>query len=338
MTPAKSLGQWAASISFLVLVLVLVPASLATAQQVVVRDVCSPLPATQHTWVSAPGAASSSEVARSAESEAANSEADKPHASGIVDVPGIDRSDNIAATEVNKPEVANVEVGKPDTTNNGVADFPVAATLLGCVLPSSMGVVYNPKITANIRRQYENSLPSTNGVTKEGVVSNVILDATVDVTTPPPIFYYRDGDQVPYATYETMEKCMKVRLEDGGVCQRNDGSIVISLTGGITNRNPFPLSSVTIQCDYLDALGILKSSVKLSRYTLGPGSGQIPYHDEVVDVLPPHSVVNGVSCKVKTAEIWQSTDGIQYLNAPLNPSLEPLAPVPSGSQSDSTSF
>jgi hypothetical protein len=43
--------------------------------------------------------------------------------------------------------------------------------------------------------------------------------------------------------------------------------------------------------------------------------------------LPPHSVVNGISCKVETAEIWQSTDGIQYLNAPLNPSLELLAPA-----------
>ena len=331
-------GPWAASISFSVFALA--PASVATAQQVVVRDICSPLAATQHTWVSAPGAASNSAVAKSEvnESEAANSEADKPHTSAVVGVPGIDRSDNVAATEVNPPEVANVEVGNPDTTNNEVATFGDAAKVLGCVLPSSIGVVYSPKITANIRRQYENSLPSAKGVTKEGVVANVILDATVDVTTPPPIFYYRDGDSVPYATYEAMEKCMRVSLEDGGICQRNDGSIVISLTGGITNRNPFPLSSVTIQCDYRDALGILKSSIKLSQYTLGPGSGQIPYHDAVVDVLPPHSVVNDVSCKVQTAEIWQITDGIQYLSAPLNPSLESSAPVPPDSQSDSTSF
>jgi hypothetical protein len=171
--------------------------------------------------------------------------------------------------------------------------------VLGCVLPSPIGVVYNPKITADIRRQYENSLIAANGVTKEGVVSNVTLEASIDVTTPPR--------------------------------EQNDGSIVISLTGGITNQNPFPLSSVTIQCDYLDAHGKPKSSVKLYPYILGPRSGYIPYQDEVIDVLPPHSVVTGISCNVETAEIWQSTDGIQYLNAPLNPSSELLAPAPSGS-------
>ena len=300
-------GQWTASVGFLMMMLA-PPVSLATAQQVVVRDVCSPLAAIH------------------------------PPASIFVDVPRVAPSGDVDKPEVSKPEVANIEADKTDAANNGGANFAVAATVLGCVLPSPIGVVYNPKITADIRRQYENSLVSANGVTKEAVVSNVILDASVDVTTAPPIFYYRKGDRLPYLTYNAMEKCMQARREDGSICKGN-GSIVISLTGGITNQNPFPLSSVTIQCDYLDALGLPKSSVKLSRYTLGPGSGHIPYHDEVIDVLPPHSVVNGISCKVQTAEIWQSTDGIQYLNAPLNPTLEPLAPAPSGSaRSHPTSF
>ena len=214
------------------------------------------------------------------------------------EVPGDSPAGDVVEPETSKPEAANTEADT-DAAKSGLRGLAVAAKILGCVLPSPNGVVYNPKITANIHRQYEDTLVAANGVTKEAVVSNVILDASIDVTTPP-----RD---------------------------QNDGLIVISLTGDITNQNPFPLSSVTIQCDYLDALGKPKSSVKLYPYTLGPGSGYIPYQDEVIDVLPPHSVVNNISCKVETAEIWQSTDGIQYLNAPLNPSLELLAPAASGS-------
>ena len=295
-------GQWAASVSFLILMLA--PVSLATAQQVVVRDVCSPLAAIPRAPISVfvPVIAPSNiDVDKQ---EAANNKLDKQEASAV-DASGIAPSGDVAKPEVTKPEGANIEADEPDAANNRASNF--AAKVLGCVLPSPIGVIYNPKITASIRRQYENSLASAKRVTKQGVVSKVILDASVDVTTPPR--------------------------------QRNDGSIVISLTGGITNQNPFPLGSVTIQCDYLDALGKPKSSVKLSRYTLGPGGGHIPYHDEVIDVLPPRSVVNGISCKVETAEIWKNTDGIQYLNAPLNPSLGPLVPAPSGSaQGHPTSF
>ncbi len=271
-TDKKFCRRWAESVSFLILMLA--PASLATAQQVVVRDVCSRM-AAQHApiFVNAPSASPSG-----IEPEAEKSE-----------VPGDSPAGDVADPEANKPEDASVEADT-DAAKNGLSSLAVAPRLLGCVLPSPIGVVYNPKITANIHRQYENTLVAANGVTKEGVVANVILDVSIDVTTPPR--------------------------------EQNDGTIVISLTGGITNQNPFPLSSVTIQCDYLDARGKPKSSVKLYPYTLGPGSGYIPYQDEVIDVLPPHSVVNGVSCKVETAEIWQSTDGIQYLNAPLNPILQ----------------
>jgi hypothetical protein len=260
------------------LIFTLAPFSLATAQQIVVRDVCSRM-AAHHApiFVEAPSGSPSDDVA---EPEANKS-----------DLPG----DGDGA-QADKPEVATIEANadaaKPPS-------FAAAGRVLGCVLPSPIGVIYNPTITADIHRQYENSLAAANGVTKDAVVSNVTLEASIDVTTPPR--------------------------------EQNDGSIVISLTGGITNQNPFPLSSVTIQCDYRDAHGKPKSSVKFYPYILGPRNGYVPYQDEVIDVLPPHSVVNGISCKVETADIWQSSDGIQYLNAPLNPSLELSPPAPSGS-------
>jgi hypothetical protein len=279
-TDQKFWRRCAATVSFLIMMLA--PISLASAQQVVVRDVCSRI-ATHHApiFVAVPGGAPSGDVA---EPEANKSE-----------LPG---DGDVAEPDADKPEVANIEANT-DAAKNGIPSFAAAGRVVGCVLPSPIGVIYNPKITADIHSQYENSLAAANGVTKEAVVSNVTLEASIDLTTPPR--------------------------------EQNDGSIVISLTGGITNQNPFPLSSVTIRCDYLDAHGKPKSSVKLYPYILGPRSGYIPYQDEVIDVLPPHSVVTGISCNVETAEIWQSTDGIQYLNAPLNPSLELLAPAPSGS-------
>ena len=236
------------------------------------------------------------------------------HAPVFVEAPGGSPSDDVAEPEANKSEtpdggdVAEPEANKSEAANteadtdaaskNEMPNVAVPAKVLGCVLPSPIGVVYNPKLTADIHRHYENSLVAANGVSKEAIISNVILETSIDVTTPPR--------------------------------EQNDGTVVISLTGGITNQNPFPLSSVTIQCDYRDAHGKPKSSVKLYPYTLGPRSGYIPYQDEVIDVLPPHSVVAGISCKIETAEIWQSTDGIQYLNAPLNPSFELAAPAQSG--------
>jgi hypothetical protein len=173
------------------------------------------------------------------------------------------------------------------------------AKIVRCVHPSPIGVRYNPELAAKIRRQYEDSLLYAKAVTRDAVVSNVTLSAIVDVTTPPP---NHDGDRI-------------------------DGPIFISLTGGITNNNRFPLSSVSIRCDYRDARGVPQSFEFPFRYTLGAGA-YISYQDTVINALPPHSVINDISCKVGMAEVWQNTDVIQYLNAPLNPDLAPSAPVP----------
>jgi len=162
-----------------------------------------------------------------------------------------------------------------------------------CVNPSPIGVRYNPELTAKVRRQYEDQLVHAKDATKEKVISNVILSARVDVTTPPPNSYYPD-----------------------------DGPTFISLSGGITNDNPFPLSGVSIRCDYRDARDVPQSFEFPFRYALAAG-GYIPYQDKVINALPPRSVVNEISCKVETAEIWQNTDVIQYLNAPLNPDVKP---------------
>jgi hypothetical protein len=162
-----------------------------------------------------------------------------------------------------------------------------------CVHPGPFGVRYNPELTAKVRRQYENQLVYAKDATKEKVVSNVILSARVDITTPPPTSYYG-----------------------------NDGPTFISLTGGITNNNPFPLSSVSIRCDYKDARDVPQSFKFPFRHALAAG-GYIPYQDKIINALPPRSVVNEISCTVETAEIWQNTDVIQYLNAPLNPDVVP---------------
>jgi hypothetical protein len=293
-------GQRASAIS---LILMLAPVSLSNAQQVEVRSLCSlapPIP------------------------KAAQSTAYVPEVAPI----------EVAKVEVDKNEVAQAQIERPEVAKAEIAQIAVApieiATTGGCPTPSPIGVRYNPEITAQIRRQYEDSLVHAAGVTQQQIVSNVILSNQIpDLTTPPPILYFREGDRVPAGTYATMEEC-QARRDAGGKCIRSDGSIFISLTGGIRNQNPFPLGSVTIQCDYLDVLGIPKSSVKQSRYTIGPG-GYIPYQDEVIDVLPPRSVVKDISCHVESAEIWQKTDDIQYHNAPLNPKLAPSAPALVGS-------
>lgn len=221
-----------------------------------------------------------------------------------------------------------------DLCSIGATHVAAAATLERCVLPSPNGVRYNPQIDAEVRRQYEESLAFANDVTKENVVANVILNATPEVTTPPPVSYYREGDSVPYATYDTMIPCGLARLRAGGRCMQNDGEIIISLTGNITNNNRFPVNSVTIRCDYRDADDFPQSATKRSPYTLAPDGGHITYQDEVIEVLKPHSVVKDISCKVTAAEIWQNADSIQYLNAPLNPpiistpSARPVSPTP----------
>jgi len=263
--------NWAASAS--ILVFILVPVSLAIAQQAVVRDLCS-----SGRWISVAAIPTPTAPTQAPNPVALDSAEEAPVANAPTPSP---------------ISVHPIEIAKTDR----------------CVHPSPIGVVYNPELTAKVRRQYENSLINAEGVTKEAAVSNVILSASVDVTTPPPIFYDR---------------------EEG----RNDGLTFISLTGGITNNNPFPLSSLSIQCDYSDAVGVSQSFELQFPYTLGPKGGHIPLQAKVIDVLPPRSVVNDISCKVETAEIWKNTDAIQYLNAPLNPNLRPSVPIPGLSRLD----
>jgi hypothetical protein len=256
-------GQRAASAS--VLIFILAPVSFATAQQAVVRDLCS-----SARWISV-----------------------EPTPAPIAPTPAPDSVEQPISVQ---PTPASNRMPKLRLAPAPISVEPIEiAKIDRCVHPSPIGVRYNPELTAKVRRQYEDNLSHAKGATKEKVVSNVILSASVDVTTPPPISYYRDGD-------------------------RNDGPTFISLSGGITNNNPFPLSSVGIRCDYRDARGVPQSFEFPFRYTLGAG-GYIPYQDKVINALPPHSAVNDISCRVETAEIWQNTDVIQYLNAPLNPGL-----------------
>ena len=258
-------GQWAASAS--VLIFILAPVSLASAQQAAVRDLCA-----SAGWISAPSTPAA-----------------------ITPTPALN------AVEPNPPPVTATpapDSPEPDVEPNSVESVPEPisvdpteiAKINRCVNPSPIGVRYNPELTAKVRRQYEDQLVYAKDATKEKVVSNVILSARVDITTPSTSYY------------------------------GNDGPTVISLTGGIKNNNPFPLSSVSLRCDYRDARDVAQSFEIPFRYTLAAG-GYIPYQDKVINALPPHSVVNEISCNIETAEIWQNTDVIQYLNAPLNPDV-----------------
>jgi hypothetical protein len=251
-------GQWVASGS--VLIFIVAPVSLATAQQAVVRDLCA-----SAGWISAPST---------------------PAALNAVEPLPVTLAPDSA-----KPNIEPVSV---ESIPAPISVDPTEIEKINrCVNPSPIGVRYNPGLTAKVHRQYEDELVHAKDATKEKVISNVILSARVDITTPPSTSYYR-----------------------------NDGPTFISLTGGITNDNPFPLSGVSIRCDYRDARDVPQSFEFPFRYTLAAG-GYIPYQDKVINALPPRSVVNEISCKIETAEIWQNTDVIQYLNAPLNPDVKP---------------
>ena len=256
-------GQWVASAS--VLLFLVAPVSLATAQQAVVRDLCA-----SAGWISAP-----STPAAIAPAPALNVE---PPSVTLTPAPDSAEPDLEPVSVESIPAPISVDPTEIEKINR-------------CVNPSPIGVRYNPELTAKVRRQYEDQLVYSKGATKEKVVSNVILSARVDITTPPSTSYYR-----------------------------NDGPTFISLTGGIKNNNPFPLSSVSLRCDYRDAREVPQSFEIPFRHTLAAG-GYIPYQDKVINALPPHSVVNEISCNIETAEIWQNTDVIQYLNAPLNPDV-----------------
>src|SRR5690349_11055683 len=110
--------RWVASAGFLIMMLA--PFSLATAQQVVVRDVCSRM-AAHHApiFVEAPGGSPSDDVA---EPEANKSEAP-------------DGGDD-AEPEADKPEAAKNIEADTDAAKNGTPSLAGAARVLGCVLPS----------------------------------------------------------------------------------------------------------------------------------------------------------------------------------------------------------
>ena len=259
-------GQWAARAS--VFLFILAFGSLAIAQQAVVRDLCA-----SGAWVSA-----SRRPAAIAQTPTLN--AVEPSVLSVTPSPAQDSAD---------PDSEPLSLDSiPAPT---LVDPTEIAKINRCVNPSPIGVRYNPELTAKVRRQYAEQLVYAKDATKEKVVSNLLLSAKVDITTPPSTFYYR-----------------------------KDGPTFISLTGGITNNNPFPLSSVTIRCDYKDARDVPQSFEFPFRYTLAAG-GFIPYQDKIINALPPHSVVSEILCNVETAEIWQNTDAIQYLNAPLNPDV-----------------
>jgi len=261
-------GQWAASASLLIFIVA--PGSIATAQQAVVRDLCA-----SAAWISAPPT-----PAANPPTPALNSIAPYPPA--------------VTPTPTAESAEPNVEPNSVEPTPAPISVDPTEiAKINRCVHPSPFGVRYNPALTAKVRRQYEDQLVYAKDATKEKVISNVILSARVDITTPPPSSYYRD-----------------------------DGPTFISLTGGITNNNPFPLSGVSIRCDYRDTRDVPQSFEFPFPYTLAAG-GYIPYQDKVINALPPRSVVNEISCKVETAEIWRNTDVIQYFNAPLSPDVRP---------------
>jgi hypothetical protein len=257
-------GQWVASAS--VLIFLVAPVSLANAQQVVVRDLCA-----SAGWISAPSTPAA-----------------------IAPAPALNAVEPPPVTLTPAPDSAESDI-KPVSVESIPATISVDPTeiekIKRCVNPSPIGVRYNPELTAKVRRQYEDQLVYAKDAAKEKVVSNVILNVRVDITTPPSTSYYR-----------------------------NDGPTFISLSGGMTNNNLFPLSSVSIRCDYTDARDVPQSFEFPFRYTLAAG-GYIPYQDKIINALPPRSVVNEISCNIETAEIWQNTDVIQYLNAPLNPDV-----------------
>ena len=263
---ARWRGRWTATAS--ALAFILAPGPTATAQQTVVRDLCA-----SAAWISAPQTA------------AVITSTPAPNVVGSNAPP-------VTPTPTPDSIEPDVELSSVESIPDPIlADPAEIAKINRCVNPSPIGVRYNPELTAKVRRQYEGQLVHAKDATKEKVISNVILNTRVDITTPPSTSYYG-----------------------------NDGPTFISLTGGITNNNPFPLSSVSIRCDYRDARDVLQSFEFPFRYTLAAG-GYIPYQDQIVNALPPRLVANEISCKVEKAEIWRNTDVIQYLNAPLNPDV-----------------
>jgi hypothetical protein len=203
-----------------------------------------------------------------------------------------------------------------------------------CVRPSPIGVRYSPQLTAMISREYEDSLIHAEGLKDDEVIKHVDLNVTVAMTTPSGIFY-RDGDSVRGGPYETMAQCSEVKRQTGnvGLCGTSEGPVFVSLNGSIINQNPFPLGNASIECEYEDERLVRKSVTQQLDYTLAPNGGYVPLQDVVVGQLPSRAELKDVTCNVVAAKVWEKADGIQYLNAPLNPTFRSaLVPSAGGKQ------
>ncbi len=161
-----------------------------------------------------------------------------------------------------------------------------------------------------------NSLVNAAGVSPQLVASRVDLEARTEVTTPPPYLFYRTGDSVPLAAFASEGECLQARqqVDNAAACEKKDGSVFVSISGSITNRNQFPVSEVNIICEYVDAAGTRASVAQRYLYTLAPDGGTVPLLDHVVAELKPRSVVDDVSCTIGSATVWQKDDDIQYLS------------------------
>jgi hypothetical protein len=234
------------------------------------------------------------------------------------------------AGSVARPEVARIEIAPIQVVPISraeiiraeipVADHPIAqiqiATIDLCVHPSPTGIRYDPETAGRIRQQYINSLVTAGGVSPQSAAALIDLNVSAEVTTPPPYLFYRTGDSVPSAAFAAEEECLQARQEtdDAGACEKKDGSVFISISGTITNKNQFPVSEVHIACEYTDAQGTSGSVTQRFLYTLAPDGGSVPILDHVVAELPSQSVVNDVSCSIESATVWQKDDDIQYLS------------------------
>jgi hypothetical protein len=223
----------------------------------------------------------------------------------------------IEIASIQVAQIPRVEIVREEVP---VADHPVAriqiAAIDRCIHPSPTGIRYDPETAGRIRQQYINSLVNAAGVSPQSVAALIDLNVSAEVTTPPPYLFYRAGDSMPAATFATESECLQARLatDNEGTCEKKDGSVFISISGTITNRNQFPVSEVNIACEYTDAQGVTGSVEQRYLYTLAPEGGAVPILDHVVAELQPQSVVNEVSCAIGSATVWQKDDDIQYLS------------------------
>lgn len=282
----KSSERFSAGIAVIIWTLVLIPSVFA---ETAVRDLCSPR----------------AEIRQAA-----------PPTKQAIQIAHPD----VAAIEIAQIQVAQISRAEIVRGETPVADRPVAqiqiATIDLCVRPSPTGIRYDPETAGRIRQQYINSLVNANGVSPRSMASLIDLNVSAEVTTPPPYLFYRIGDSVPSAAFASEGECLRARQEVdyAASCRKRDGSVFISISGSITNKNQFPVSEVNIVCEYVDAAGARGSVAQRYLYTLAPDGGAVPVLDHVVAELQPQSVVNDVSCNIGSATIWQKDDDIQYLS------------------------